>query len=293
MLAVFGAILMVIAVIGMVVHMRGNRVPEAPSLTPLRQLAERLGLQYGPDERAKGTYDGCHIEVVLQGDAAASAATWFEAVAPGAAKITICRRAWPENVEVTATGVYTMDHRLDAFLECSGPPESVLAALDSETRQRLIELFLRGEAAVRDGVITWAREGSETVDKLEAGVRRVVNLAQALSFSQRSAAARLWDTFVAEREHPRRMRCLRLLFWAFAGSDEALTAARSIGAEHDPEARLAAATYLGDVGALLSLAESNLVPRLWRLAARRHLASLEETRSVHVPQATVGASPGA
>lgn len=279
MLIAVGLTLVVLAAAGFwLTAQRDKRLAlEADSLHPWAELAQRLNLRFEERLRVSGLWGGVYVEITrIRDDLSQEPQTRILVNAPSPVTIDLRQRDWENKPEVR--GCYTLDHRFDAFFEIVADEVEAVALLNFETRNLLIDTFLRGQVEIRDGVIHWTQPAFGTADQLQAIVRRLAKVALSLYWGDRPAQERLMRNADGDRTHAIRLRNLRVLFTAFPGSEEARKIARTISPDYDPEARLAAATFLGDETSLTELAESNLVPRRFRVSARRHLATLEARR---------------
>ncbi len=291
MLIVVGLTLVVLAAAGFwLTSQRDKRLEsEGEALHPWAELAQRLELRFEDRLRVSGLWGGVYVEITrVREDLGQQPITRILVNAPSPVTIDLRQRDWESKPDVR--GCYTLDHRFDAFFEIVADEVEAVALLNFETRNLLVDTFLRGEVQVRDGVIHWTQSAIGSPDQLQAIVRRLAKVALCLYWGDRSVQERLMRNADGDRTHAIRLRNLRVLFTAFPTSEQAQRIARTISPDYDPEARLAAATFLGDEAALTKLAESNLVPRRFRVSARRHLATLEARRDKYWKE--LGTVPG-
>ena len=278
MLATVGALLVGLAIVGLILSMRRSGSTKAlvdDEKHPWAVVAERLNMRFGPGVRVHGLSGGVYIDMVRElpenGEEARTRIT-TNVLKP--AEIDVLRRDWEGDATPSVEGVFTLDHRFDGMFEVFGDEGEGVAILDDATRKHCVDTFLRGDVRVSGGVVSWLQEELGKPDHLEAVLVRLIQLARRFGWDSRTPAAKLLDNACASALDTVRLRNLRLLFTCYPESPEAVGIARTVTAEHDAETRLAAATFLGDTVVLRELAESNCIPRWLRLAAHRHLESL-------------------
>ena len=274
MLAVVGVLLVGLAIVGLFLTMRRSD-QASEERHPWSIVAEHLGLRFGPGVRAHGLCADVYINMVRElPESETEARTRITANVLSPASLDVVRRDWESPEGLSTGGVFTLDHRFDAMFEVQGDEAEGVAILNAATRQLCIDTYLRGDVAITGGVVIWLQDDLGRPDQLKALLGRLMQLARSFDTEAGPYPARLLANACDGSADPLRFRNLRLLFSSYPESAEAVGIARTVTAAHDPETRLAAATFLSDMTVLRELARSGTIPQRLRLAARRHLELL-------------------
>lgn len=248
-------------------------------------VAQRLGLAFTPagllqQPKMEGSIDGYEVVVdITTKGSGNSRRSYTRYVVTGhriSSHVAFASETFWSALDLMGEEILIGDGPFDDAVRVRGVESNVLAVLDQPTRDLLSQYIAFDKGHVKDGRIECERAGHERNETvLEERIRRMVEVAKALSIRDADVTARLAGNVEADGVPTVRLRNLAYLTKFYRRSPECETAMSTALDDGAAEVRLHAAKAIGARGmpVLEALTTSPTVQPELRADALDHLSS--------------------
>ncbi len=244
------------------------------SASTWRHTAESLGLVFEPAGFTTGPSMSGHLEgfdvkvEVVRGGGRGTNNDHTRVIVNGGGRVpmevALANETFWSGLDVMGQEIEIGDKPFDDLVRVRGVESFVLAALSAESRDVVSEYIRVDKGVVKDGDVTCSRAGHERDgNKLEARVRRMVRVADALSIREREVPDRMANNVERDPSSGVRYRNLDYLARFFRRNAATERACEAALGDKSPRVRLLAGVTIGGRGmtTLEELVADPQVPR--------------------------------